>query len=240
MQLNVSINVNNECEIVASDSTQYNNDNLVLVEFLCYAAYDDDEDSLIPIKGSKKVSQVSGNQTERVYKYKTNYDGHYLYAKYGIYKVESLLIDSVYQIKDKIFYYNDKIYLGKANVSNLNDIVSNSALISNWYKLQEYVGDKIQYYSNIDLFTICKLEHCLFELQKQSLFEKIANCSKLNCEKNQEIKDIRDFLFVSVYILNHLIDEFKYLEAQRILESLSACGQLCGHNDFTSNKNCNC
>ena len=131
MQLNVSINVNNECEIVASDSTQYNNDNIVLVEFLCYAAYDDDENSLVPIKGSKKVSQVSGNQTERVYKYKTNYDGHYLYAKYGIYKVESLLIDSVYQIKDKVFYYNDKIYLGKTNISNLNDVVSNSTLIVN-------------------------------------------------------------------------------------------------------------
>lgn len=240
MQLNVSINVNNDCEIIASDNTQYNNNNIVLLEFLCYCAYDDDESTLLPIKDSKKISYVENNTVERIYKYHTHYDGYYLYAKYGIYKVESLLIEDTYQIKDKIFFYDNKVWLGHNNVANLTDIKTNSEQIVNWYKLHDYVGDKITYYSNIDLFTICKLEHCVFELQKKSLFDKISKCSKLNCEDNQEIKDIRDFLFVSMYVLNYLIDRFKYLEAQRILESLSACGTLCGSENFTSNKNCNC
>lgn len=109
MQLNVSINVNNDCEIIASDNTQYNNNNIVLLEFLCYCAYDDDESILLPIKDSKKVSYVENNTVERIYKYHTHYDGHYLYAKYGIYKVESLLTEDTYQIKDKIFFYDNKV-----------------------------------------------------------------------------------------------------------------------------------
>lgn len=242
MKLNISININNQCEIIASDTTNYSTSlsNIVFVEFLCYSSYSDDETTLVPIVASKRITYADNTTLDRVYKYQTQYDGHYLYAKYGITKLESLLIDGTYQIKDKIFFYNDKIYLGISNTTDINLITANSLLITNWYDLHEYMGDKINYFSNIELFTICKLEHCLFELQKKTLFEKIAKCSKLNCEDNQETQNIRDFLFVSVYVLKWLIANFKYLEAQRILESLSACGQLCGSNNFISNKNCNC
>lgn len=242
MQLNISININNNCEIVVSDNTNYVNSlsNIVFIEFLCYCNYDDDETTLIPISNSKKISYPDNLTLDRNYKYVTNYDGHYLYSKYGIQKLETFLIENTYQIKDNVFFYDNKVYLGLANVTKITDVVKNASVITNWYTLHNYINTKINYYSNIDLFTICKLEHCLFELQKQSLFEKISNCSKLNCEKNQELIDNRNFLFISMYVLNYLIDNFKYLEAQRILESLSTCGQLCKYNDFTSNKNCNC
>lgn len=238
MKLDISINLNDDCEIIVSDTTQYPTDlsNIVFIEFLCYQSYDDDEDTILPIERSKVINKT----LNRSYRYKTGYDGYYKYSKYGIYSLEGLLQDGLYLIKDKIFIYNDKIYLGIANIADINTVTSNATLFTNWNDLRKYIGDKINYFSNIDLFTICKLEHCLFELEKKTLFDKLSKCSKLDCEDYTKVHDIRDFLFVSVFVLHWLIRHFKYLEAQRILESLATCGELCGSNNFISNKNCNC
>lgn len=240
MKLNINLNLSNcSCELIAIDNTEYSImlDKLIFIEFLCYFAYDDDETSLLPIKKSKKIS--SYNSTNN-YKYVTDYDGRYIYSKYGVYNPEALLDSGEYKLKDKVFYYNNEIYLGLSNVSLLDNINSSTAkLISNWYTLKDYIGTNIDYYYSTELFTFCKLNKCVINYQKQTLFKKIESCNKICKEDNK--KSLRDFLFISVYILDYLVCTGNYAEAQRILESLSACGELCNDSVFiSSTTNCNC
>lgn len=243
MKLNINLNLSKcSCELNAIDNTEYSTmlDKLIFVEFLCYFAYDDDEMSLLPIKQSKKVSSVTSTNSYKCYKYVTDYDGRYIYSKYGIYNPEALLEDGEYKIKDKIFYYDDNIYLGILNISSLDNInASTTKLISNWYTLKDYVNTNIDYYYTTELFTFCKLNKCVINYQKQTLFKKIESCNKICKEDNK--KSLRDFLFVSIYVLDYLVCTGNYAEAQRILESLSACGQLCNDSVFiNSTTNCNC
>ena len=220
MKLNIDFNLSKyNCELITVDNTEYSTmlDKLIFIEFLCYFAYDDDEASLLPIKKSKKISSYNSDNNYRCYKYITDYDGRYIYTKYGIYNIEALLDNGEYKLKDKIFYYNDEIYLGLSNVSSLDNINSSTAkLISNWYTLKDYIN-----------------------YQKQTLFKKIESCNKI-CKEDNE-KSLRDFLFISVYVLDYLVCIGNYAEAQRILESLSACGELCNDSVFiSSTTNCNC
>lgn len=243
MKLNINLNLSKcSCELIAIDNTEYSTmlDKLIFIEFLCYFAYDDDETSLFPIKKSKKVSSYNSTNNYKCYKYVTDYDGRYIYSKFGIYNPEALLDNGEYKLKDKIFYYEDNVYLGLSNVSSLKDINTSTAkLISNWYTLKDYIGTNIDYYYTTELFTFCKLNKCVINYQKQTLFKKVESCNKI-CKEDNE-KSLRDFLFISVYILDYLVCTGNYAEAQRILESLSACGELCNDSVFiSSTTNCNC
>lgn len=242
MNLNITTNISKcNCQFCAIDNTDYSTmlDKLVFVEFLCYFAYKDDVNTLLPIKQSKKISIGSENDY-KTYGYNFDYDGRYIYNKYAIYNIESLYSDNQYLIKDKIFYYNNNIYIGLQNVNSLQEInASNSNMISNWYELKNYIGQYINYFYTTELFTICKLNKCVINYQKQTLFNKLESCKKI-C-KTDYTKELRDFLFISIHVLSYLICNENYEEAQRILESLSACGELCNDTVFlNSTNNCNC
>ena len=243
MKLNVNLNLSKcNCELLAIDNTEYSTmlDKLIFIEFLCYFAYDDDETSLLPIKKSKKISSYNSTNNYKCYKYITDYDGRYIYSKYGVYNPETLLDSGEYKLKNKIFCYNNEVYLGLSNVSSLDNINSSTAkLISNWYTLKDYIGTNIDYYYSTELFTFCKLNKCVINYQKQTLFKKVESCNKICKEDNK--KSLRDFLFISVYVLDYLVCTGNYAEAQRILENLSACGELCNDSVFiSSTTNCNC
>jgi len=83
------------------------------------------------------------------------------------------------------------------------------------------------------------LDRCLFELQRKAFFDGLKNCSFGACETNKMLKLQRDFLFITVYILRYLIDIGSYLEAQRIIEALATCGNLCD-DSLSMNKRCGC
>lgn len=243
MELNININLSkSNGEIQALDNTEYpaTLDKLIFIEFLCYFAYTDDETSLLPIARSKKISFYNSSNNYKCYKYIPDYDGRYIYYKYGIYNINALLDNEEYKIQDKIFYYNNEVYLGLSNVLSPNDINSSTAkLISNWYLLKDYIYTNIDYYYTTEIFTFYKLNKCMINYQKQTLFKKIESCNKVCKTDNQ--KELRDFLFVSVYVLEYLVCIGNYAEAQRILEGLSSCGKLCNDTVFlNSTHNCNC
>ena len=106
MKLDISINLNDDCEIIVSDTTQYPTDlsKIVFIEFLCYQSYDDDKDTILPIERSKVINKT----LNRSYRYKTGYDGYYKYSKYGIYTYSD----------EVLFIYRDSYY----NKENKNDI----------------------------------------------------------------------------------------------------------------------
>ena len=103
---------------------------------------------------------------------------------------------------------------------------------------------KIPCYSNSDggwtheeeIFSICHLRKCAIAQEKQAIEEFLSTCHKRNCNKKSSEQSTRDILLISIFVLEYLISENKYLEAERILESLGSCEDLCYNNI----KTCNC
>lgn len=49
----------------------------------------------------------------------------------------------------------------------------------------------------------------------------------------------RDFLLSALYVFDYLKDRGEYDEAQRILDNLTSCSDLCG-DYLSTNKDCGC
>lgn len=159
------------------------------------------------------------------YRYPLEKDGLYVYYKLAIQKKEYL--GDKYM--DKIYYDNGKI------IYKDNEIKDPSELI-NYLTL---TGVGILDYCEEAVFSLCKLEHCVFEIQRQILKSGLKTCGLNDCDKLKTIKDQRNFLFISLAVLKHLISEEKYDDAEEILEALSSCGSLCKELKASSN-DCNC
>lgn len=80
------------------------------------------------------------------------------------------------------------------------------------------------------------MQHCLVKLQEAILFST-KTCKQ--CEQNDSIRFRRDFLLSALYVLDYLILQNNYDEAQRILDNLSSCGSLCG-DDIEIKDDCGC
>jgi hypothetical protein len=73
------------------------------------------------------------------------------------------------------------------------------------------------------LFTICHLETYLIKLQKKYI-EKYQFRSCINSKDAMDLKNQRDFILDSTFVLKYLISLQNYTEAQRILDNLNQCG----------------
>lgn len=168
--------------------------------------------------------KITDNQFEE-YRIKLPTDGLYVYYKLMIYKENSLNDD-----QKKRIYYNEndkKLYYNKKEILDIETLLV----------YLDYTGSTLDFYEE-PVFSLCKLEHCVFNLQRKSLLPIIKFCGRNTCEENKLEKDQRTFLFISLQVLQHLISEEKYAEAEEILESLSSCNSLC--KDLNTNSNCGC
>ena len=251
MRLNINVNSNKFCRLVASDKTKYEETQVndivkhVFVEFMVYFPYLAEEENLLALDNSKKITYFTNdsdyNSLDRHYSYHLKRDGRYRYYKYGLYTIEhpSIFNGQTYTIAGKVFFHNDIIYYGINDTNQPIFDKDNSIVIDNWYKLREYFAYGIDFFYDIEMFTICNLNQCLIALQKKAIFAGLKNCNYGVCEENKSLKLQRDFLFISVYVLDYLIEIGNYLEAQRILEALSTCGNLCNDNMLMNNNCCN-
>ena len=88
-----------------------------------------------------------------------------------------------------------------------------------------------------EIFSICHLRKCVFAYEKQAIEEFLSTCNKKNCNKRSSQQSTRDILLMSIFVLEHLICQNKYNEAQRILNQLGSCSNLCPN---TITKTCDC
>lgn len=69
----------------------------------------------------------------------------------------------------------------------------------------------------------------------------IEKCLTRKCKDLSDEKYKRDFILDSVFVLKHLISIKNHTEAQRILDNLSLCGDICGDVfALQSDGGCNC
>lgn len=85
--------------------------------------------------------------------------------------------------------------------------------------------------SHKEIFIKCHLEDCYVDYSKKLLEAQLRNCTR-NIEGQFE----RDFLWMTLNVINYYIEYGQYNEAQRILEQVNYCNGFCNNN----NKDCGC
>lgn len=260
--LSIQLIVNPQCQLVAVDNTKYVNiqtpdgnflDDItkhVSLEFLVYLDNDDYEDKTLIFK---KYLHNREEYNKNITVIDFPKDGTFTYYKLMIPTLEHLIKDdgefyTVVKLKDQTFYHKGKFYLGLEDTrlsegiedfdKALKDIKltkDNVEEISNYLDIYKKQGTQTFSYQKI-IFSVCKLQNCLVNLQKQILMDP-NSCS--DCSNNTSIRYKRDFLLSALYVLDYLKDRNNYDEAQRILDNLSSCGDsLCG--DILSKNDCGC
>lgn len=88
---------------------------------------------------------------------------------------------------------------------------------------------------DVDLFFIGNLQQCYINRCKN-----ILNDVLYECPTKSDDTQIRDILWMTINVLNYLIDFKQYEEAQRILENFNKCGRYCNPQKPKNKINCGC
>lgn len=238
-----------DCKLIAVDNENYcdwgiNLTKYKMIEFLVY----NDENEIIP--ESLKISQERFSRDHFSSKYASEFllkkDGTYIYYKMIIPLLELFENnDHLYSnLNQQLYYDNDKLYVSTLKDNNIYDydyIVNNRIEITNYLSAYEIINNNYAsqslYCPAKYIFSICKLQRCLVSLQKKTLMNK---CSFDICDEDRILRNKRDFLLSAVYVFDYLKDIKNFTEAQRLLDNLSTCDNICGEDLINSFNNCNC
>lgn len=245
--LNINLFINPKCELVAVDNTIHHNlhygdnqylddiQNHVSVEFLTDHVEDIVSDS-VRIKKQRHARRefVDGN----ISVFHFPFDGLFTYYKYLLPTVEHLLKTDeegdYYKSADQTFFYDGNIYLAKDDYDTLDDLLANAQKLNSLTDIWDVQGTQTFSFQKM-IFSVCKLQKCLVYLQRKSL-DLQSDCTCIKSENNS-LKNIRDFLFSSLFVFDYLKDIENYEEAQRLLENISDCTEtIC--SDFKLDCNC--
>lgn len=228
------------CLLKVHDESMYAPE-ICLVEFVAYV-----KDGVSTL--SAKSKRILKSQELCDYRYELERDGRYTYYKvllpyYSLFDHHGMHIHVPYGYfvaedakGNKIICLNDKNSVSLVNTSESIEVkeiddymeLINSGLVA-----------KHDYFSQ-DFFSICKLDACLAKLQKKYILNHVDDCGSSKCSKGSDSdRANRDFLFITSYVLDYLISNEEFDQAEEILDKIHTCSNsLC--EDSNINKNCNC
>lgn len=235
--MNTEVSINGKCELVAKQG--YLNEievkvNSEIDDIFNKCGYEDPEEDFVYIEFL--VSPYLNIEDTLVIRKQPDYyvqalpeDGLYIHYCIKTYDSENIK-QEIENGFEGLYFDSDKNVLLFKNtpVTDYRQLAKSLPLLMNE---KEGVLD----YSENYAFSICKLRNCVVSLQKKS----IGELSRTYCKKATEIEKMRDFLFISIYILENLICQERYTEALDILSSISRCGYLC-ESKSSRKSNCNC
>lgn len=237
-----------DCKLIAIDNENYcdwgiNLTKYKIIEFLVY------NDSGVIIDNSLKINQplherehLSSKMTSAFYLSK---DGTYAYYKLLIPVLELFKTEDAYSglyqqlyFDNNILYYsgvpNDEEYSYSEILESRKEVTS---FLEAYNIIEENKASQSLYCPAKYIFSVCKLQRCLVNLQKELI---IRRCQNTNCEDLSKSLDKRDFLLGTLYTLDYLKDTMNFSEAQRLLENISSCGELCDSSNIVNYNDCNC
>lgn len=221
METKVTINAN--CELVASPYLSENAEILEDILDPCDVITDDCYYVEFIVNPN-----IDSNETVRI----TNKRDYYIYSlpKDGlyIYYIISVLDEASVSEDYTDLYYdsvNKKLILNKKEVTDITELIPHLSVSSGPIEYEE-----------IPIFSICKLRKCLMKLEQESM----SNCAnKDNKCKTPKDRQTKDFLFISLYILENLICQERYSEATNILDRITSCSSVCDDSKYNERR-CNC
>lgn len=173
---------------------------------------------------------LNSNDTIKISKNRDNYvvslpkDGLYVY--YRIVVLDETAIPENY--KD-LYYDSTKgvLIFNKKEVKDIAELVPQLSISS---------GNI--YYEEIPVISIYNLRNCVLKTEEDAICHCNSNINTTNCNKDVS-KQMKNFLFISLYVLESLICQNRYAEAAEILERVSACNSICNSSMYNK-RECGC
>lgn len=140
------------------------------------------------------------------------------------------------QIPKDLFYFNrnSKGFLelyrnGElAQVEDLVDELLNAT--ENWGCLE---------FQRKDVFVLCKFEHCLTRLQKETIVDGLMSPGSRICANKHDLIEQREFMFITLNLLKSLICQERYEQAQQLLDDVTLkCSGIC--KNVSIGNSCGC
>lgn len=142
-----------------------------------------------------------------------------------------------YNLEDGRFYKRDIKYDPMRPNSSIQGFVDKPINVKEIIEID--AEDTTIIKSSLYTFCICYLQECLYRINKNLINELCGKCvNKINYSKEKVIN--RDLILMSLHIIKYLIDFGSYLEAQRVLESISQCGNICKTLIKSDDNGCRC
>ena len=232
-ELNIKILENQECGITVTDYTSYNESiKAAFIEFVV-------KDESIIYNIVREVNSPSDIATNT--EIPINKDGLYIYHKLIIPTLEYYKAgDSSYNVANKCFYYNQKLYKSDSNITL--DQIDTCEKISNISDMLGLVdSEDVSYYTE-NFFVLCRLRNCFLQRINLSLLDSVEADCHLECIKSSKNLIARNFMIASLAVLDWLIANKDYDEAKRILNILNSCDDYLCPSEYNSSimGGCNC
>lgn len=161
----------------------------------------------------------------------------------GLYRVVHFILplERIVTEEFKKQYSNVYYYCDDGNIRNTgHEIVSIEELIEINSECEDEQGRCTSIVRrDKETFNMCKLEDCFYHICRNTLSNFCGRC--LNKLKNSQ-QDIfnRDLIWMSINIIKYLLSFNQYLEALRVYNTITNCGNIC-HNYITKESNgCGC
>lgn len=167
------------------------------------------------------------------------------YNKDGLHKIVHIILPTQKLLNDRnlytdFIYYdeNDNLIKLVNRDSTKNEDITKDITVQ---ELLEIVPDETNTVIRADkqTFCLCYLNECYYTICKDLLTKFCGKCiNKL--QKDQQDVYNRDIVWMTISVIKYLIEFGQYREAQRILESITQCGNICGKLKPKEGGSCGC
>lgn len=161
----------------------------------------------------------------------------------GLYYYQKILIPS----EEHVTTSNVKLYFDSNLLVHYEDTDEGVSKIynpkSDFDEIYEVLRDEYPdncFYFDDYAFTIYSLVECYILTERERINNYLKNNCRAKCNNGISDLDTRaDILMAAIYVLRDLIEKKDFFEAQRILNGLNTCGNLCKKYTKTL-KGCGC
>lgn len=88
----------------------------------------------------------------------------------------------------------------------------------------------------LDVVYVGNLQKCYFNYCNTLFNQTLTKCT----QSSNEISYARDFIWMTLNIIDYLVCEKQYLEAGRIIENFESCNSFCKNNKLKTFNSCGC
>lgn len=239
-RLFIQLSVDPACNIVAVDRTNYDSWEKDITKHVMLEFLTDLDGNILNYKLNPIIHKRDYMSARFMTAFPLKSDGTFRYYKLIVPTLFNFETEQggqkYFSTADTYFFYKGKFYYSEKDLKTIDDVAS-LTVITDFFILWDNKEKYKFLWFDDNVFSICKLERCLVSLQKKI----IDNCYTNKCETDNDLKYKRDFILDSIFVLKYLISVHNYTEAQRILDNLSSCGNICGDGlNASLNNGCNC
>lgn len=164
-------------------------------------------------------------------------------SKDGYYTISSITLINQEQAENKVVvqYNDEELYLYSINGSIKYNTEDDETLrdITNDMLLNILLNNEIENIQNINYISICFLKQCYISICQKILSTQLCSRCKIDNLEMNDLRYKRDLIWMSLNVIQYLVEFCQLYEAHRIIEQLTNCNGIC-KNEFRTSKGCGC